>query len=311
MTDKLILSTYGFYSFRDFYGKLPFENGGIIDLTRNYLGLGSRLNYKIGKNDLQVAAELLNQSDQRDRYLNILGSQGSISFSQNEKFQNLSFSILDELKLDKLLFRLSLRYDDMRLGTDGFSQDQFYQVVNPSLGVSLELAPYQYLHANFSTSFETPALSELSANPSGSEGFNLELSPSEAISYELGWKGQWQKFKLESNLFLIESSNEILPYELEEFPGRSFYRNTGATQRYGVEVNAQYKYANWDASLSVTQAKYSFKDVNNNLGNALPGIPNRHDFVNFFNTDSFFFNSEYFSNIFDKTKFLEKINVRF
>ena len=94
---------------------------------------------------MQVAAELLNQSDQRDRYLNILGSQGSISFSQNEKFQNLSFSILDELKLEKLFFRLSLRYDDMRLGTDGFSQDQFYQVVNPSLGVSLELAPYQNL----------------------------------------------------------------------------------------------------------------------------------------------------------------------
>ena len=278
-TDKVILSTYGFYSFRDFYGKLPFENGGIIDLKRNYFGLGSRLNYKIGKNNLQVAAELLDQSDQRDRYLNILGSQGSISFSQKEKFQNLSFSILDELKLEKLFFRLSLRYDDMRLGTDGFSQDQFYQVINPSLGVSLELAPYQNLYANFSTSFETPALSELSANPSGAEGFNIELSPSEAISYELGWKGRWQKFKLESNLFLIESSNEILPYELEEFPGRSFYRNTGATQRYGLEVTALYKYAKWDASLSVTQAKYSFKDVNNNLGNALPGIPNSQIFL--------------------------------
>ena len=70
-TDEVILSTYGFYSFRDFYGKLPFENGGIIDLKRNYFGLGSRLNYKTGKNNLQVAAELLDQSDQRDRYLNI------------------------------------------------------------------------------------------------------------------------------------------------------------------------------------------------------------------------------------------------
>ena len=186
---------------------------------------------------------------------------------------------MDELKLEKLFFRLSLRYDDMRLGTDGFSQDQFYQVINPSLGVSLALAPYQHLYANFSTSFETPALSELSANPSGAEGFNLELNPSEAVSYELGWKGQWQKFKLKSNLFLIESSNEILPYELEEFPGRSFYRNTGATQRNGLEVTALYKYAKWDASLSVTQAKYSFKDVNNNLGNALPGIPNSQIFL--------------------------------
>ena len=98
------------------------------------------MNYKIGKNNLQLAAELLNQSDQRDRYLNILGSQGSNSFSQEEKFQNFSFSILDELKLEALFFRLSLRYDDMRLGTDSFSQDQIYQVINPSLGVSYELS---------------------------------------------------------------------------------------------------------------------------------------------------------------------------
>ena len=278
-TDKIILSTYGFYSFRDFYGKLPFENGGIIDLTRNYFGLGSRLNYKNGKNNLQVAAELLDQSDQRDRYLNILGSQGSNSFSQEEKFQNFSFSILDELKLESLFFRLSLRYDDMRLGTDSFSQDQIYQVINPSLGVSYELTPFQHIYVNFSTSFETPTLSELSANPSGAEGFNFELSPSEAISYELGWKGQWQKFKLETNLFLIESSNEILPYELEQFPGRSFYRNTGATQRYGLELAAQYEYKEWEVRTSVTQAKYLFKGSNNNLDNALPGIPNSQIFL--------------------------------
>ena len=278
-TDKIILSTYGFYSFRDFYGKLPFENGGIIDLARNYFGLGSRLNYKNGKNNLQVAAELLDQSDQRDRYLNILGSQGSNNFSQEEKFQNFSFSILDELKLEALFFRLSLRYDDMRLGTDSFSQDQIYQVINPSLGVSYELNPFQHVYVNFSTSFETPTLSELSANPSGAEGFNFELSPSEAISYELGWKGQWQKFKLETNLFLIESSNEILPYELEEFPGRSFYRNTGATQRYGLELAAQYKYKQWEVRTSITQAKYLFKGSYNNLDNSLPGIPNSQIFL--------------------------------
>ena len=41
--DQWNLDTYGFYTFRDFYGKLPFENGGIIDLTRNYYGFGRRL----------------------------------------------------------------------------------------------------------------------------------------------------------------------------------------------------------------------------------------------------------------------------
>ena len=39
------LDTYAFFSIRDFYGKLPFENGGIVDLYRNYFGAGSRLTY--------------------------------------------------------------------------------------------------------------------------------------------------------------------------------------------------------------------------------------------------------------------------
>ena len=33
------------------------------------------------------------------------------------------------------------------------------------------------------------------------------------------------------------SSNELLPYELEEFPGRSFYRNSGSSARTGIEIS--------------------------------------------------------------------------
>ena len=35
--NALTLRTYGFYSSRDFYGLLPFEKGGIVNLARNYL----------------------------------------------------------------------------------------------------------------------------------------------------------------------------------------------------------------------------------------------------------------------------------
>ena len=82
------LDTYGFYSFRDFYGKLPFENGGIIDLNRNYFGLGSQLTYKQNRHLWKIGVETAQQSDQRDRYINLTGSQGALSFSQLEKFRN-------------------------------------------------------------------------------------------------------------------------------------------------------------------------------------------------------------------------------
>ena len=277
--DQWNLDTYGFYTFRDFYGKLPFENGGIIDLTRNYFGFGSRLNYIQDKHRWQIGIETAQQADQRDRYLNLNGVQGSLSFSQLESFGSLGIYILDEVRWEKVLLRTSLRYDDLRLGADSVSEDQTYQVLNPSVGLSYEVAPQQRLFANFSSSFETPALSELSANPSGAEGLNLELEPARALNYELGWKGLWAKTRIEANVFFIESTNEILPYELQAFPGRSFYRNAGATQRWGVEVFGSYQWEQWELQASMTQAQYRFTENNTSEGNTLPGIPNSQFFL--------------------------------
>ena len=273
------LDTYGFYTFRDFYGKLPFENGGIIDLTRNYFGFGSRLNYIQDKHRWQIGIETAQQADQRDRYLNLNGAQGSLSFSQLESFGSFGIYILDEVRWEKVLLRTSLRYDDLRLGADSVSEDQTYQVLNPSVGLSYEVASQHRLFADFSSSFETPALSELSANPSGAEGLNLELEPARALNYELGWKGLWAKIRMEANVFFIESTNEILPYELEAFPGRAFYRNAGATQRWGVEVFGSYQWEQWELQASMTQAQYRFTENNTSEGNTLPGIPNSQFFL--------------------------------
>ena len=277
--DQWNLDTYGFYTFRDFYGKLPFENGGIIDLTRNYFGFGSRLNYIQDKHRWQIGIETAQQADQRDRYLNLNGAQGSLSFSQLESFGSFGIYILDEVRWEKVLLRTSLRYDDLRLGADSVSEDQTYQVLNPSVGLSYEVASQHRLFADFSSSFETPALSELSANPSGAEGLNLELEPARALNYELGWKGLWAKIRMEANVFFIESTNEILPYELEAFPGRSFYRNAGATQRWGVEVFGSYQWEQWELQASMTQAQYRFTENNTSEGNTLPGIPNSQFFL--------------------------------
>jgi len=283
------LDTYAFYSFRDFYGKLPFENGGIIDLYRNYYGLGSRLTYVDKKENFlhrwQIGSETALQSDQRDRFLNQNGIQGNNVFSQEERFASLGFYILDELQFNKWLFRTSLRFDHQSLGADTISENQYYNVLNPSIGFSYAVAKQQNLFFNFSTSFETPALSELSANPSGAEGLNLDLNPSRALNYEVGWKAISSQTKFEVTGFYIKSSNEILPYELEAFPGRSFYQNSGATVRYGIELFGEAQWNQWKLQASLTQASYLFDLEKDNFselqGNRLPGIPNSQAFLQF------------------------------
>ncbi len=277
--------TYGFYSIRDFYGKLPFEDGGIVDLFRNYYGLGARLKFKEVGTQLihrwQLGIDSHAQRDQRDRYLNLKGIQGERVFSQLESFGTVGLVLLDELQWEKLLLRSGLRLDHQRLGADTVTKDQLYTVVNPSIGLSYAVVPRQRLFINFSTSFETPTLSELSANPSGEEGFNSSLLPAKAINYEGGWKSQSAKGSFELTAFYIQSTNEILPYELESFPGRSFYRNAGATERYGVEMAAAYKWEKWGLQASLTQARYQFsaQELEPSAGKILPGVPSSQGFL--------------------------------
>ena len=275
------LDSYAFYSFRDFYGKLPFENGGIIDLFRNYYGLGTRLTYKETQEQFthrwQLGIENSSQRDQRERFLNLKGNQGDSVFSQEERFGNFGVSLLDELQWEKVLIRTGLRYDYQTLGVNTDTDNQEYTVLNPSIGLSYAIAKNQRVFVNFSTSFETPTLSELSANPSGEEGLNLDLNPSKAINYELGWKCQTALAYFEATSFYIQSSNEILPYELEDFPGRSFYRNVGATIRYGLELAATLQWNQWAFQASLTQAQYQFDQENEADGldgKSLPGIQN-------------------------------------
>ena len=274
---KIKLNLFSFYSNRDFYGKLPFEFGGIIDLDRFYQGLGSSLIYNdINENythQIQFGIEYYSQNDFRKRYKNLNGVKGSNVFDQKENFDTTAIFLIDKIELNNWIIRSSLRHDNLIISTDNSKYNKYYNVINPSFGFTNEFKNEQYIFLNFSTSFETPTLSELSANPSGLEGFNLELNPSKAHSYEFGWKSYKSNYLIEANIFYIKSSNEVLPYELEDFPGRSFYENAGETERRGFELFSRFNWGSYSVEGSFTYAKYSFKNEDHN---DLPGIPGTH-----------------------------------
>lgn len=265
-------TSYAFYSFRDFYGKLPFEAGGIVDLKRNYYGFGMALKKVNPKHRWQMGIEWAEQADQRDRYANLKGIQGGQTFSQLEQFAAGSVFRMDEIALGKGWFRSSFRLDQQRIGLNKASTARDYVAFNPGVGFYQPLGSGMGWFANFSTSFETPTLSELSANPTGQEGFNETLDPSKAQNYEVGWRLSNNSNRLEATLFYIRSTNEILPYELEAFPGRSFYKNAGATRRYGLEVQWEFEWQHWEGEVAFTQARFQIHSGSLS-GKALPGLP--------------------------------------
>jgi len=325
---KMKLNFFSFYSNRDFYGKLPFEFGGIIDLDRYYQGLGSSLIYNdINENlahQIQFGIEYYSQNDFRKRYKNLNGIKGSNVFDQKENFDTTAIFLIDKIELNNWIIRSSLRYDNLLISTDSSKYNKSYNVVNPSIGLTKKIKNEQYVFLNFSTSFETPTLSELSANPSGLEGFNLELDPSKALSYEFGWKLYKPNHLIEANIFFLRSSNEVLPYELEDFPGRSFYENTGETERKGLELFSRFNWRDFNLEGSFTYAKYSFL---NNSQNYLPGIPRTQwsikvekDFNNgwssrltYENVGGFYANNlnSVFINSFQKTRFQIAKTIKF
>ncbi|MCB0564737.1 MAG: TonB-dependent receptor [Phaeodactylibacter sp.] len=290
------LEAYSFYLFRDFNNRLPFEAGGVVELGRQYTGLGASYGYTGKLGDLpyrsKLGMDLANQVDGRQRFDNLEGISGPLAFDQDESFRSLGLYWVQELQLaNALSATLSIRFDVLHLAADDYfladgdeSGKLGFESFNPSLGLLYTFSSSARAFANFSTSFETPALSELSANPGGGGGFNEDLLPQRATSYELGLRGIVQhRLRCQLALFYITLKDELLPFELEAFPGRLFYRNAGASERLGLEASLDWQLrSGLTASFSYTFSDFTYSRYTTPdgdfAGNQLPAIPQHFGF---------------------------------
>ena len=145
--------------------------------------------------------------------------------------------------------------------------------------MSYNLFVFTNLYASYRSSFETPSLSELSANPTGEAGFNASLKSQEANNFDLGIKGfVFGQLDFDLALFYIKTKNDLVPFELEAFPDRSFFRNAGSTERTGVELSFGYQISEpFAVKASYTFSHFQYDNYvlpsGDFSGNFLPGIP--------------------------------------
>lgn len=277
---------YLFYNNRQFEGRLPFEFGGLIDLGRDYIGQGANITYSKRKNTIKAGYDFGYQNDNRQRFRNLEGVKGDQTLDQKERFTNLGVYVTDHLELDKWYLTAGIRFDYNKLA----AQDEFLEngdasgditlsSLNPSFGVNYAFAKAQNIYLNFATSFETPALSELSANPNGDQGFNEDLEAQKATNYELGIKGKLIKsLRYQIAVFHIDTQDDLVPFELAAFPDRTFFRNAGRTARNGIEIEGAYNFLKeWTFTAAYTFSDFTYDDFTTNNGtfdgNFLPGIP--------------------------------------
>ena len=268
-----------YYSKRDFIGLLPFTNGGYVNLNRNFYGAEISLKGKSQNFEWIIGTSIQDQNDDRKRFENNEGEKGLKVVDQIESFNSFGTFILGSFNKPKYSLQAGLRYDFHNISLeDNMSIDQQFidyskqlKAFSPNLGLIYSLNNNEEIYINYGHAYETPSLSELSANPSGA-GFNDELSPMISRGLDLGFRKLSQKLSLSLTLFYIESKDEIVRYELEGFDGMNFYRNLGTSKRLGTEFYATYKFGKAGVlNASYTHAKYKFE--NQGVNGSLAGIP--------------------------------------
>ena len=277
-----------FFNNRLFYGKLPYARGGIIDLKKNFLGYNLNISKeKILKQNLGLEINI--QNDERLRFFNINGNRGELVMNQDEKFNNFSTYYSNSLKAGKFTFNASLRFDNNTVKYDDFINNKNGSIklnsTSLSSNINYNINDSNEIYVNYSNGFETPTLNEFSSNISNT-GFNENLDSSKYNNFEIGFSN----FNSLSNLnyriiyFKSYSKNEIVSYQLEEFPDQNFYRNSGKTSRSGIESEINFK-VNQKLKLNLISTignykfvKYEFngQDFSNNR---IAGLPkNQHVF---------------------------------
>ena len=286
-----------YYLSRSFANKLPFEFGGIVEFDRTYWGGGLNYLFKgqlLGMGyQFNLGMDIDKQTDNRQRFRNLQGQKGDMTVDQREEFVNTGIFLIQELKLSqRLSFTLGTRFDainaaakDNFLSNGDDSGKLNFWKFSPMTGLLLKLSRYHQLYVNIATSFDTPTLNELSNNPNAEGGFNSELNPQRATNYELGLKGQLgQKIKYDLAIFKIDLQDELVPFELQASPGRTFYRNAGRSQRIGAELSTQiYLTPQLSANLAYTYSDFTFQSYTtpNGVfdGNVLAAVPKHAGFL--------------------------------
>ena len=282
---ELMLRNY--YVWRDFASRLPFVDGGAVDLQRFYYGAGAQYAFReLGRKQLQLTMgfDVDRQDDDRQRFDNNDGAAGDKVFEQNEKVDSNGVYLLARKPLSgNATASAGLRYDRVRFevedaylsdGDDSGSIE--FDHLSPSLALQYTMGP-GVLFASWSSSFETPTTTEL-ANPDGSGGFNESLQPQLADNFEIGIKSSHESLFYELAIFHIDLEQELVPFEIATSPGRSYYSNAGSSSRDGIEAALSWQgQSGLSAELSYTWSDFTFDDFiedgQDYQGKQLPGLP--------------------------------------
>ena len=130
---------------------------------------------------------------------------------------------------------LAFNVEDHFLG-DGLDNSDQRGLHAPSgqVGISYDVGLAFVPYTNVASSFETPTTTELANAPGRTGGFNPDLDPQTAVTWEVGARGRWRSLTYSVAGFLIGIQNAITQYT--EVGGRAYFTSAGKVNNNGIEA---------------------------------------------------------------------------
>ncbi|GAB53865.1 putative TonB-dependent outer membrane receptor YncD [Atlantibacter hermannii NBRC 105704] len=284
----------------------PTHPGGVIDLSRHYQGVDSRLTHRDTlwtlPVDVTVGLNYENMSENRKGFENftldngvpLYGVKGDKRRDERNLMWNLdpylqsSWQLSDALSLDagvrysSIWFDANDHYITAANGDD--SGEASYHKWLPAGALKYKVTDAWNVYLSAGRGFETPTINELSYRSGGQNGLNLALKPSTSDTVELGSKTRIGNGLFSAALFQTDTDNEIVVDASSG--GRTTYKNAGKTRRQGLELSLDQQFAwDWKLKMAWTLLDATYRsnacgatDCN---GNRMPGIARNMGYASF------------------------------
>ncbi|WP_201284544.1 TonB-dependent receptor PqqU [Klebsiella pneumoniae] len=283
----------------------PSHAGGVIDLTRHYQGIDTRLTHRgelLVPVTLTAGLDYENMSERRKGYENFVmvngapqyGEQGALRRNERILMWNVDPYLQTQWQLtDKLSLDAGVRYSSVWFDSNDYyitpgngddSGDASYHKWLPAGSLKYALTDAWNVYLSAGRGFETPTINELSYRSDNQSGLNFGLKPSTNDTVEIGSKTRIGNGLFTAALFQTNTDNEIVVDSSSG--GRTSYKNAGKTRRQGMELGLDQQFGeSWRLKAAWTWLDATYRtnvcdDASCN-GNRIPGIARNMGYASF------------------------------
>ncbi|HBZ7317685.1 TPA: TonB-dependent receptor [Klebsiella pneumoniae] len=283
----------------------PSHAGGVIDLTRHYQGIDTRLTHRgelLVPVTLTAGLDYENMSERRKGYENFVmvngapqyGEQGALRRNERNLMWNVDPYLQTQWQLtDKLSLDAGVRYSSVWFDSNDYyitpgngddSGDASYHKWLPAGSLKYALTDAWNVYLSAGRGFETPTINELSYRSDNQSGLNFGLKPSTNDTVEIGSKTRIGNRLFTAALFQTNTDNEIVVDSSSG--GRTSYKNAGKTRRQGMELGLDQQFGeSWRLKAAWTWLDATYRtnvcdDASCN-GNRIPGIARNMGYASF------------------------------